>query len=443
MKLAGKALRIKLMGGRSECRGWRASAAVAAVLLAACAAHAARDKKKKAEPPTLAPAARIAVAPLGFLAPNPTYLQLRLAWLSLNFIDDDHLLFTFHVNQLLKRTPGDMHSEDDQLIRADVLDIASGKLERTAEWRMYDRGRYIWGLSGGKFLVRRLNDLYLTDSSLELEPYLTFDSDLQGVEISPGRGLMMLEVKKVIPAAETAEADGSQQVPTLLGGGGTKPVEQTRTEMVLLRPGERKALGRAEFRIPRAIPLLEDGIVSMMNGNNPKQWVLQEQTIQKKVETVGQMESDCAPQAQALSSDVVLAMGCPLNGSNGNLVVALKVGGRMLWAEHWDSRYIWPTLSYAQNGSRFAYETLATNREIGEMDSFGEADILAQPVGVFDTETGKLVLVKDADPILSAGQNFALSADGRRFAILRGGAIEVFDLPAVEKQQASESASRR
>jgi hypothetical protein len=33
---------------------------------------------------------------------------------------------------------------------------------------------------------------------------------------------------------------------------------------------------------------------------------------------------------------------------------------------------------------------------------------------------------------LSAGQNFALSADGRRFAILRNGAIEVYDLPPVE-----------
>jgi hypothetical protein len=30
---------------------------------------------------------------------------------------------------------------------------------------------------------------------------------------------------------------------------------------------------------------------------------------------------------------------------------------------------------------------------------------------------------------LSAGQNYALSPDGSRFAILRDGAIEVYDLP--------------
>ena len=51
-------------------------------------------------------------------------------------------------------------------------------------------------------------------------------------------------------------------------------------------------------------------------------------------------------------------------------------------------------------------------------------------VGVFDTTTGKLVLVRNAHPMVSAGQNFALSANGRRFAILRNQAIEIYNLPA-------------
>ena len=71
------------------------------------------------------------------------------------------------------------------------------------------------------------------------------------------------------------------------------------------------------------------------------------------------------------------------------------------------------------------------NRDIGTMDAFGEDDVVGQPVGVFNTKTGAMVLVKDASPVLSAGQNFTLSADGRRFAILRNGAIEVYDLPPV------------
>jgi len=52
-------------------------------------------------------AATIPVGPLGFVPPNPTYLSHRFSFTSLDFIDKDHLLFTFHVNTLLPRIPGD------------------------------------------------------------------------------------------------------------------------------------------------------------------------------------------------------------------------------------------------------------------------------------------------------------------------------------------------
>lgn len=440
MKLPGKALRMKLMSGRGKCRRWRAAATAAALLLAVCAAHAAKDKKKQTAPAAPAPVARIAVAPLGFLAPSPAYLSLRLSWASLNFIDPDHLLFTFHLNELLRRPPGATLEGNGQMIRADVLEVRTGKVVRQAQWLMYDRGRYIWALRHGEFLVRRGNALYLTGSSLALKPYLTFNTDLQAVEVSPGRTLMMLEFKKVIPVAE---GDGAAMAPTLLGGGGTKPIEETRTEMVLLRPGKRTVLAHAEMQIPKAVPLLEDGVVETLNGDDTKQWVLEEQRVDKKMEKVGKVWSGCAPQVQTLSSDVVLALGCMPNGEDGNAVAAMKLGGELLWRDRWESRYIWPTFAFTENGSRFAYESMEADRDIGAMDSFGEADIVAQPVGVFDTETGKLVLVEDANPIMSEGQNFALSADGREFAVLRNGAIEVYDLPPMGKQQVSKSASQR
>jgi hypothetical protein len=73
-------------------------------------------------------------------------------------------------------------------------------------------------------------------------------------------------------------------------------------------------------------------------------------------------------------------------------------------------------------------------RPISAFDALYPDDITAQLAGVYDTETGKLVLVKDASPVLTAGQNVALSPDGTRFAILRHGAVEVYDLPAGGQQ---------
>lgn len=428
------------MAVRSKRRRWHA-AAFAATLLLACAAQAAAKKPAPDSAAEPAPVARIAVGPLGFLAPSPAYLNARLAWASLDFIDNGHLLFTFHVNRLMKRLPGEPAEDDDQMIHVDVLDIASGKVLRQTDWRMHDRGRYLWALKDGAFLVRERNSLFLTNSGLELRPYLTFDTDLQAVEISPGRGLMLLEVKKVLPSeGGEGEGDAGGAAPSLLAPPG---IRRTRTELLLLRPGTTTALAHGMVRDPLQVPLLEDGFVNVLEGKTSKQWVIEKDQIDKTTHEIAEVKSACTPEMVTLSDGVALARNCPLNGGDVSAMSALSVEGQVLWQGLWQAKYIWPSFEYAEDGSRFAYESLEMNRDIGVLDSFGEADVVAQPVGVFDTETGKLELVKDASPILSEGQNCALSADGRRFAILRDGAIEVYDLPPVAASEPSAKKEKR
>ena len=74
---------------------------------------------------------------------------------------------------------------------------------------------------------------------------------------------------------------------------------------------------------------------------------------------------------------------------------------------------------------------MQVNRPISTFDALYPEDVQAQMAGVYDTESGKLVLVRDASPVLTAGQNVALSPDGKRFAVLRNGVVEVYDLPPV------------
>jgi len=279
--------------------------------------------------------------------------------------------------------------------------------------------------------VRERNSLYLTDRTLELRPYLTFDTALEGVEVSPGRGLLMLEVKKYLPPEKNeAEGDGSTSAPPSLLGTQSE-AQRVRAQMVLVRPGERTVLGHAEFLNPAYVPLLQDGVLHMNEGKKRDDWVIKREMLDKTTAVVGTVHSSCAPQVVTLSDDVVLSQNCPGQGGSGTPVTALSLDGKVLWNGLWDSKYIWGQFESSEDGSRFAYESLEMNRPIGSMDAFGESDVVAQPVGVFDTRSGNLVMVTDASPILSAGQNFALSADGRRFAVLRNGAIEVYDLPPV------------
>lgn len=399
-------------------RRWAAAAAMAVVLTLVWTGWAA---EQKAEAPP-APAVRIPVAPLGYVAPNPAYLRLRFSFNSLDFIDPDHLLFTFHKMGLLTRLPGDRVDDNDQQIEAEVIDIKTGKVQRKADWRMHDRQRYLWALRDGEFLMRVRNSFFLTDRSLELRPYLDFTSDVEAVQISPGRELMLMEVRKIVGSKEDADA----KAPSLSSD---SEVRRSRTEMLLLKPGEKNVLGAGTTLNPGYIPLLGDGILETDEGKKPKQWAVVKISLDKTKKVIGEVRSECAPQLTTLSDDVALAQDCVAHG--GMDVSALSVQGGILWQARWSSKYLWPHFESSVDGSRFAYESLEMNRDVGSVDYFGEDDVQSEPVGVFDTKTGELVLVESASPILSAGQNFALSADGRRFAILRNGAIEVYDLPAV------------
>src|ERR1035437_4890426 len=82
-------------------------------------------KKKAAtpEPPPLKatqpPALTIPVEPLGFSSPGQFYLGMRDSLVSLDFLDENRLLFTFRVPGLLHRDSATSDSSNARQIRAD------------------------------------------------------------------------------------------------------------------------------------------------------------------------------------------------------------------------------------------------------------------------------------------------------------------------------------
>jgi len=401
-------------------------ALVALAFLGQAAFGDAGEAKRKPDtgPP---PVARIEVASLGFVAPSRAYLSFRYSTTTLDFLDNDSLMFTFRDAGLIRRLPGDPPGDEDQVIRAMVLDIKTGKPVEETQWRMHDRQRYLWALRDGRFMVRQRNSLFLTDRRLELRPYLQFESPLQAIEVAPDRRLMVIEVQKI--TALDPESDKPTGADALLGL--TPQQRRKRTQVFVLRPGETKILAQSETRSSVDLPLLTDGFLSLLEGKDPGKWIIQKQVLHNEPETLAEFKSSCLPTLFTVSDAVTLAVGCPPKGGGDHMVSALSSTGEVLWQDKWKRRYIWPTFEYAEDGSRFAFGSLELNRDIGFMDYFGADDVVAQMVGVFNTKSGKLELAKDASPVVSAGHNYALSRDGRRFAILREGAIEIYDLPPV------------
>jgi hypothetical protein len=388
-----------------------------AAALGLCA-PSARAQPKPADA-ALQPTTRIALEPLGFAAQGNFYMTYRLSSASMGFLDNDHLLFTFRPSGLMKRIPGDDDGNEDQDIRAAVVEIGTGKVDRKTDWRMHDRSRYMWPLADGKFLIRIRNSFFLTDNSLELKPYLTSEDALRAVQVSPDRSLIALETD-----------DPAAPMPAQMEGKLSDPPVQKRVRILILPAGERTPIAASEARSTMVLPLVQGGMLETLEGSKAGTWAIREVLFDGDPKVVADVKSACQPTLNPVSGQVTLVVGC-YQGINDQRVVALSKDGRQLWEQRWQNRYIWPTFDYAQNGSRFAYATLDLGRGVSALDPFDSGDVQSQMVGVFDTETGKLELVKDATPVMSAGQNYALSADGRRFAIVRQGAIEVYDLPPV------------
>jgi hypothetical protein len=381
-----------------------------------------RGESPQSSPPEPQPAFRIDVAALGYMPPSAFYLTYRLSSASLGFFDDDHLLFTFRVGGLLKRLPTDRDGDDDQQVRALVLDLQTGKVVQQADWRMHDRSQYLWPFLDGKFLVRVRDTLYLTDKSLLLQPYISFDSTLDEVEVSPDRKSMVVE-----------RDDPPKLAPPTLGDASVK---ENPVKVEIVASGSRQATVIRESEQAVHVPLLGDGIADVLEGNLEQGWVVRDVPLQGEPRMLASVRSNCRPTVEPVSATVALVMGC-YQADADRPVVAISTDGRTLWKEQWENKYVWGWFTFAENGSRFAYESVQVTRPITVLDAMEPEDVSQQLAGVYDTESGKLVLVRDASPVLTAGQNVALSPDGKRFAVLRRGALEIYDLPPVSSAPAN------
>jgi hypothetical protein len=399
--------------------GIRERAGLTAITALFALALQAEKKPAPAPPPELKPAVTIDVASLGYLPPGTFYLTYRLSSEAMGFLDDDHLLFTFRIGGLLKRQRDDSAGDDDQQIRAMVLDLAAGKVVQQAEWRMHDRSQYLWPYKDGEFLVRERDSLFVTDQTLKLEPFMTFSTPLRALQISADRKLMVAET------SEPEKLDPDPAEPRRIGTG--QPVK-----VMILPVGEKTPILETEGQSASLLPVMGDGLLDLLEGRAQGSWVMRDVPFHGDPRIVAEVKSSCQPSARPLSANVVLMVGCYGDGDERE-VIAVSTEGGELWRDRWQNRFVWGWFDSAENGSRFVYESIAVSRPISTFDALYPEDIQGQMAGVYDTQSGKLVMVRDASPVLTAGQNASLSPDGKRFAILRNGAIEVYDLPPVSQ----------
>ena len=393
--------------------------------------------------PSLPPAFTFPIEPLGFSAPSSNYLGARNSLVSLDFLDENRLLFTFRIPGLMHR---DQLSNDDgaeRQIRAVVLSLPKGTVEAEPTWTVHDRVRYLWPLNNGHFLLRDRNGLSEGDATLTLKPYLDFPGPLLWIELDPEQHFLVTNSDE--PSAKDSKSGGfggfRERVHCRRGrpGLGLQRSARSRDPHSSPRLGRRDAGEPRPDRRPSAHQLrgLSRESAKPRNGVDLEPPLLhgrKQDARTRRIELragrrISLGPGDSRDHLRAHRAKAVL-WPCPPR--------AKRFGRRR---RH--RREVWPQLVVAANGSRMAWETLDTTHAIYAYAPMDAGDVKEQSVTIFDAANGDIAMVSPVSPILDAGGNVAVSPSGRRVALLNAGAIQVFDLPAPPPVRVARTAFHR
>ena len=389
-----------------------------------------RHRKGKADedtPPAKKPfmtasqqaALSIPVEPLGFYAPGAYYQGQRESLVSLDFIDENQLLFTFRAPGLIHRTGST--NEEERHIRALVLALPQGAVEAETLWTLHDHERYLWMLKDGHFLLRDENDLKMGDASLELKPLLHFPGPLLWMEMDPDQQYIVTDSHE--PASDANVAAGAGKQPEEANA----PAEAGAAEIVLrvLRRSSGQVLLVSRVHNPVYLPINATGYVET-EQTNMRQWRLDLNHFAGGTRTVAVLDSACDPRIDFVTQKQLVATACNMDGTRR--LVGLGMDGRRQWDAPTAPNQVWPILVMSPEGSRMARETLFVTHPIDAYSPLSFDDVVGQVVEVYDTATGKVVVRVPASPVLDGGGNVAISPSGRRLAVLDAGLIQVYDL---------------
>lgn len=378
--------------------------------------------------PTLPPAFTIPIGTLGFTAPSSNYLGARNTMASLDFLDENRLLFTFRIPGLMHRDPSNGDDGAERQIRAVVLSLPKGTVEAEATWTVHDRVRYLWPLNNGHFLLRDRDSLLEGDDTLTLKPYLEFPGPVLWVELDPEQHFLVTNSDEPVKDAKAGgAADPTTASPAVTSDEDAETATAPNLVIRILRHDSGEAMLVSRVRTAVHVPINSIGYLENLRGRG-MEWTLSFRYFTGGSKMLGEVESNCEPDDVFLSEQEILSTTCGPSGESS--LVAMSTAGKTLWETGAPPAEVWPQMVVAANGSRLAWETLDTTHPVYAYAPMDPADVKEQSVTVFDAANGDIALVSPVSPVLDAGGNVAVSPSGRRVALLNAGSIEVFDLPA-------------
>ena len=433
--------KVDLRGGERR----RARAAVwgvlAGCLLAETWPAVAAPKKKDA---VMQPIAQIKLAAIG--APNPAarMLEAGASLLTVNVLDDTHLLVTFATRELVPRIAGDPDTDEDRIIAGEIVELPSGNVLAKTTWHVHDHARYLWPLGRGRFAVRIGDSLSFMEPMANLhkpDPFERVSLPHQGgvpIAVTMSPDMAMLTVVTQVPPAKqdgvkVVLGDASDNLPKptfTVDFFRIKDVEASGAEAAhteLIRAGGLHA------DIPLQLPMDSDGYLWAEEDEHAKaHWLVTFNSFDGKVTPGGAVDSSCIPRLKMVSRSEYLATTC--RGADDSWKLrSMGLDGHETWEEDFGAFTESPAFAYAPSAGRFAMNR-TTSLTPPPDNGTPSQPISLQEVRVYQIASGDLLAKLPLTPMFRVPENFDLSADGKVLALLHDDEIDVYSLPELRKE---------
>jgi hypothetical protein len=405
------------------------------------------------------PPLRIPLEPMGYQTMVQEFLLAGSSMLTVDFADKDHLLITFGVRRLMKREGDADPDDDDRTVGAFLVELPSGKVLARTEWRLHDHMQYLWNLGHGRFLLRVRDRLTIfaplqagtSGDPFQQTPLVRMDRRIVAILVSSDHDLLTVESMKQ-RAGDAGEGPPQDPAPVQLdfyrlanegkngNGLAVSPAGSIRTRMAV------------------ALPMTAAGILDVIEGGKDR-WLFNFDELTGKVDELAEWDSTCFPQATFAGHAEFVAFGC--RGSADKVAFAgFNLKGEQMWQQNFLDSFVSPTFVFAPAAGRFALGRTIVSATFNPDLPLPASAVNAQEVKVYQTYNGQQLFKVECSPVERAGQNFALSEDGLRLAVVRETtvrhpatqdyeaytaketAVEVYALPALtDKDQAAVKAA--
>jgi hypothetical protein len=377
---------------------------------------------------------------LGVPAMPQQLLSYGLSLMTVNFVDDTHLLVTFGTRDLIPRLKDDPPTDDDRMVAAELVELPSGNVLARTEWHMHDHSQYLWRLGHGRFLVRSRNTLFaLTplahlNTPDPLQPLMFPGREGRPVAalLSPDASLVMVET--LLPQPEETSLQTSAGAAAGLAGVERRPAKlEVAIDFYRIAGGDESdqvlsvlGAGVVKSQEPIMLPIDHDGYL-LAGDPTRDRWPVSFNEYDGKELPAAKVDSSCVPRLQMVSRFEFLAFACAGSADRVKLK-AYGMDGHETWEEAFGPMIGQPVFAFAPKAGRFAMSRIVSS--IGDAGTMAMIpDGATQEVRVYQTESGDLLLKAPCSPVERNAENFDLSADGLLAAAVNNGAIQVYRLP--------------